>query len=432
MKPLPLLRLLLFFLCGLALLEFSDVSAMPARRSSQVPTHRAPTTTFLVNSTLDEVDKKPGDGICKSKPSKKCTLRAAIMEANALAGKDKIVLPAGVYPLTRVGSGEDQSATGDLDSQSKIILKGQNAATTIIDGESLDRVLHIVKGTMKISQLTLINGSTASGGGGGIYVANGAKLTLTQVVVRVNRAKQGGGILNEGTLQLNQSTLSENESETRAGGLYNQGTATVKNSTISNNTTLGGGGGGIFNEYDETLTLVNSTVSGNIASGNGGGILTDWEANTYLFNVTIANNRAGAYVHGGGITAIGYTHLWNTILDGNKVSTDTFPYFDFSDCEGNIQSFDYNLVSKDCGFVHQSFDLVDTSAELSPLANNGGPTQTHALQPNSPAIDHIAPSLCVDEKNTVLNTDQRGFSRPVDGDGNGSVRCDIGAFEYHP
>jgi CSLREA domain-containing protein len=431
MNPLPLLRLLLFFLCGLALLEFSDVSAMPARRANQVSTHHAPTTTFLVNSTLDEVDKKPGDGICKSKPSKKCTLRAAIMEANALAGKDKIVLPAGVYPLNRAGGGEDQSATGDLDIQSKIVLTGQGAAATLIDGGGLDRVLHIVKGAVKISNLTLTNGSTASVGGGGIYIAIGAKLTLTQVVVRVNHANQGGGILNEGTLQLNQSTLSENQSETRAGGLDNLATATIKNSTISNNTSIGSGGG-IYNEYAQTLTLVNSTVSGNIASGNGGGLMTDTNAKSYLFNVTVAKNRAGAYVQGGGIAAFGDSFLWNTILDGNKVSTDTFPYFDFSDCEGNIQSFDYNLISKDCLFVHQYFDLVDTSAELGPLANNGGPTQTHALQPNSPAIDHIASSFCVDEKNIILTTDQRGFARPIDGDGVGGARCDIGAFEYQP
>jgi CSLREA domain-containing protein len=431
MNSLPLLRPLLFFLFGLALLTLSDASAMPARRVRQVPTHHAPTATFLVNSTLDEVDKKPGDGICKSKPSKKCTLRAAIMEANALAGKDTIVLPAGVYPLTRAGSGEDQSATGDLDIRSKIILKGQGAATTILDGESLDRVLHIVKGAVKISKLTLTNGSTASVGGGGIYIANGAKLTLTQVVVRVNRANHGGGIMNEGTLVMNQSTLSENQSEGFAGGLDNIGTATLKNSTISNNTTHVSGGG-IFNDYAQTLTLVNSTVSGNIATvGYGGGIRTDTNSDTYLFNVTIANNRAGGG-NGGGISASGNTFLRNTILDGNKVSTNTFPYFDFSDCEGSIQSFNYNLVSKDCGFVHRSLDLVDTSAELGPLADNGGPTQTHALQPNSLAIDYIAPSSCVDERTIVLTTDQRGFTRPVDGDGDSNVRCDIGAFEYQP
>ncbi len=430
MNALPLLRPLLLFLLGLALVTFSDASAMPARRARHLPTHLAPTATFLVNSTLDEVDKKPGDGICQSKPSKKCTLRAAIMEANALAGKDTIVLPAGVYPLTHTGSGEDQSATGDLDIRSKIILKGQGAATTIIDGESLDRVLHIVKGAVKISKLTLTNGSTAGDGGGGILIAYGAKLTLTQVVVRVNRANHGGGIMNLGKLVMNQSTLSENQSEGFAGGLDNLGTATLKNSTISNNTTYASGGG-IFNDYAQTLTLVNSTVSGNTATiGYGGGIRTDTNSQTYLFNVTIANNRGN--IAGGGVSANGTTFLYNTILDRNKVNTDQFPYFEFSDCEGSIQSFNYNLVSKDCGFVHLPFDLVDTSAELGALADNGGPTQTHALQPNSPAIDHIAPSSCVDERNIVLTTDQRGFTRPVDGDGNSSVRCDIGAFEYHP
>lgn len=431
MNPLALIRLSALCLLGAALFVSSGAAAMTARHARPLPRPRKTTATFTVNSTFDQVDKKPGDGICKSKPSKKCTLRAAIMEANALAGKDTIILPAGVYPLTRTGAGEDQSATGDLDITSKIILKGQGAATTIIDGESLDRVLHVHQGAVKISKLTLTNGSAASIGGGGIYIANGAKLTLTQVAVRVNRAHQGGGILNEGTLVMNQSTLSENQSETRAGGLDNSGTATLKNSTISNNTAMASGGG-IFNEYAQTLTLVNSTVSGNIAAGNGGGLETDTNGRTYLFNVTIANNRAGVLSLGGGIAAAGNTFLWNTILDGNKVSTNTFPYFDFSDCEGSIQSFNYNLVSKDCGFVHLPFDLVDTSAELGVLADNGGPTQTHALHSNSPAIDHIAASSCVDEKGSVLTQDQRGFTRPVDGDGNGSARCDVGAFEYQP
>jgi CSLREA domain-containing protein len=239
MKPLPLLRLLLFALCGLALLEFSNVSAMPTRRSSQVPTQHAPTTTFLVNSTLDEVDKTPGDGVCKSKPSKKCTLRAAIMEANALAGRDTIVLPAGVYALTRAGADEDNARTGDLDLKSNLVLKGQGTATTIIDAAQLDRVLHLVNGIVKISKLTLANGSTASVGGGGIYIANGAKLTLTQVVVRGNRAKQSAGIFNSGTLHINKTTIANNQSETSAGGLGNEGTATIKNSTISNNTSIG-------------------------------------------------------------------------------------------------------------------------------------------------------------------------------------------------
>jgi len=75
---------------------------------------------------------------------------------------------------------------------------------------------------------------------------------------------------------------------------------------------------------------------------------------------------------------------------------------------------------------------VNVSAELDVLADNGGATQTHALKPNSPAIDHGNAGGCVDEQNVVLTTDQRGQPRPVDGDGSGGKRCDPGAYELRP
>ncbi len=92
-------------------------------------------------------------------------------------------------------------------------------------------------------------------------------------------------------------------------------------------------------------------------------------------------------------------------------------------CDGTLSSFGFNLEDTDtCGFDLPS-DFVNRFPMLAPLADNGGPTWTHAIAPGSPAIDNGNPW-------TTLSTDQRGFPRRYDGDGNGVANPDIGAFEY--
>src|SRR5512138_1392513 len=91
--------------------------------------------SFTVNSTGDTVDASPGNGVCAD-ASNNCTLRAAIMEANALAGADIITLPAGTYQLTLANAGganEDNSATGDLDINQSLTINGAGSGTTIIE-----------------------------------------------------------------------------------------------------------------------------------------------------------------------------------------------------------------------------------------------------------------------------------------------------------
>ncbi|MEE9290106.1 MAG: CSLREA domain-containing protein, partial [Alphaproteobacteria bacterium] len=105
---------------------------------------------FTVNSTLDAVDANPGDGICQT-ASGDCTLRAAIGEANQLAGLDWIILPAGTYTITMAGAEEDANATGDLDVTDHLVLTGASSVATLIDGGNLDRVLHVDPGANGIS-----------------------------------------------------------------------------------------------------------------------------------------------------------------------------------------------------------------------------------------------------------------------------------------
>ena len=79
--------------------------------------------TLMVNSTLDDVDAAPGDGVCQTSTPGRCTLRAAVMEANANLGADTIVLqPATVYTLTIAGTTEDAAATGDLDLTEQVTI----------------------------------------------------------------------------------------------------------------------------------------------------------------------------------------------------------------------------------------------------------------------------------------------------------------------
>src|SRR3954451_18645297 len=127
----------------------------------------APTsvTELHVDQTADGVDARPGDGVCAT-AGWRCTLRAAIQEANALPGLQLIVIPAGVYMLTRATSREDAGASGDLDVTADVELRGAGAQVTVIDGGSHDRVLDIAPSGQAIattlSGLTLRNGAPPS------------------------------------------------------------------------------------------------------------------------------------------------------------------------------------------------------------------------------------------------------------------------------
>ena len=357
--------------------------------------HARSNAILAVNSTVDAVDANPGDGTCTTAAGE-CTLRAAIQEANALPGVDTISLPAGFYTLGIVGANEDAAATGDLDIRDDLTLTGVGADTTVIDGGSLDRLFDIRSGDVTISGVTVQNGLADYGGG----IRNEATLTLTDSAVSGNVADVGGGIFST-WLTVNNSAVSGNEA--RAGGgisigfcppgmiCLGGGFAIVANSTLSGNSSDPppyGGGGGIFSAcgfaFCGEVILNNSTVSGN---ANGG-------------------------VYGEEGLELTIT-LKNTIVANNGLF----------DCSGPVDSGGHNLDSDGSCNLDMPGDLPGADPLLGPLANNGGPTQTHALAPDSPAIDTGDNAGCPD-------TDQRGVPRPLDGDDDGSLICDIGAFEY--
>jgi hypothetical protein len=185
---------------------------------------------------------------------------------------------------------------------------------------------------------------------------------------------------------------------------------TISNSTIANNSS-DRDGGGIFNDNGSSrvVNISNSTIANNSANGDGGGILNN--GTTTISNSTIANNSANG---GGGLfNKSGTMTIAQSIVANNSASSG-------HNCGFAPPLIDqgYNLESgTDCGFTATG-SLQNTNPQIGPLANNGGPTRTMALQPTSPAINTIPPTIC------AITTDQRGVSRPQ------GPTCDMGAFEF--
>ncbi|HEY6000823.1 MAG TPA: choice-of-anchor Q domain-containing protein [bacterium] len=203
------------------------------------------------------------------------------------------------------------------------------------------------------------------------------------------------------------STISGNAAS-RGGGVCAQ-FFEMENATVSGNAATGDGGGIFVREYDEWNHVRNCTITGNTAdsdgdgSGDGGGIF---------------NQHPDTYYD---------THLTNTILAGNVDRGGQAP-----DCAGYLGSSQFNLVgdAAGCGFDALEWDVVGSPESpidpgLAPLADNGGPTATHALLAGSPAVDGGHPYI-------FPATDQRGVARPQDGDLDGTAHSDIGAFELAP
>jgi hypothetical protein len=402
-------------------------------------------------------------------------LIAAINTANGNGEDNTITLAAGTYTLTAVDNDTDgPNGLPSITSALPLTLRGAEAESTIIargSGAPRFRLLHVAStGTLLLEGLTLRGGLSETGGG----IANSGTLALTHSTVANNTVfgsfgPAGGGIANSGTLTLTHSTVANNQGGSATtdpggpgGGIANTGTATIRHSTISNNVALETAGGGIANFG--LLRLSQSTVSGNRTPGGPGGGGGAGIANNGTAEVTHSTISDNVVTFGGtgGIGGTGTLHLHGSTVTNNR--GDCLPVFPCSnaggisgttvsltqtivagntidrpagDCAGQITSLGHNLVgagtgcpSDGAGDLTVDPDDVFTTV-LGPLQQNGGPTQTHALLPGSPAID-AGDAVCTDADGTPLTTDQRGKPRPVDGNGDGIATCDIGAFEFFP
>ena len=139
---------------------------------------------YRVVSEKDFPHWKPGTGVCETAPGDgRCTLRAAIMEANAEPGKDRIVVPAGTYSLSTAAIIDDYSIFGDLDITDDLVIEGAGIGATILDGGSRDRILDVHGARVEVSGLSLQNGNTVEIEEPGGAVRSSGDLTLTRIRV---------------------------------------------------------------------------------------------------------------------------------------------------------------------------------------------------------------------------------------------------------
>jgi uncharacterized repeat protein (TIGR01451 family) len=266
-----------------------------------------------------------------------------------------------------------------------------------------------------------VSGNESYGTGGGI--SNGGSLTLIKCVVSDNRSDVGaGGIQNNGILVLDGCIVRDNSAEGFVGGIRNDGSLTVNESVISGNTATDLGGGiGNFG----LLILEGSAVVDN-EGGSGGGLYNHGNGTMHLLNSTVSDNHYGGIHVGGGTITLnsctvggnagggiysdaGTVTLHNSIVAGNS-----------PDCSGTIGSLGYNLVgdTSGCTFSPAAGDLTNLDADLGPLEGSPG---YYPLLPGSPAINAADPAGCTDHLGDPVLEDQRGAPRVG--------RCDIGAYE---
>ena len=345
---------------------------------------------FIVDSYGDQTDLAPGDGVCATF-AETCTLRAAVMESNALAGRQSIALGYGVYLLNPPATGnvvavepqqEDNSVSGDLDINDDVVILGLSADNTVIHGNGKDRVIQVhPNGRLQLEDTLLTGGSPLHAFEGGGLLNSGGQVTLARVSIIGNAAINGGGIAN------------------------NPGSILVRESTIMGNV-ASGSGGGVSNQAE--LELRNVTVSGNRAQS--GGALASGLGIARLENVTMTDNSASS--SGGGISSPGETVVAvNTIIAGNDAPLGPA-------CGAAFRSQGNNLIDKldDCSVLGETgSNIIGEAAELDNLTLNAANTFSQ-----TPLDD----SRVIDRGSCRVEIDQRGMVRPF---GSG---CDIGAVEF--
>ena len=279
----------------------------------------------------------------------------------------------------------------------------------------------------------IITGSTLSGNsgrfGGAIWVQG--TMVADDCTFVANRVSTGGGAvynsrtdLGQGRMSLLDCNFTGNSAGTTGGAIAASATGSISGCTFRGNVSNALGGGGICVSVG-VLTITNSTLVDNTATDQGGGILVHVEGTLKAENDTIADNIA---VTGGGVAI----EPGLTVTIGNTIVADNTGTSSDPDVFGTFASQGHNLIGKTDGSTGWvSSDLTGTVAQpldpmLAPLASNGGPTETIALLPGSPAIDGGSIALAINPASgRPLATDQRGvgYLRVVSG------TVDIGALE---
>ncbi|MEZ5118759.1 MAG: choice-of-anchor Q domain-containing protein [Candidatus Nanopelagicales bacterium] len=345
---------------------------------------------FTVNSNGDGADAVPGNGVCATAGGA-CTLRAAVMESESLAGSDTISLPAMTISL---GS--------QLTITKTTTIRGAGPRATIVTGTPGHILLSIGGGDVVVRDLAL-QGASANGGGGlAVQQVGNAASKLTNVRIANNTITGAVGTaygpvyLIAGEMEILRSSITGNSTtsagQVQGGGIYVAGATTrllVENSTVHANSAVSSSasfGGGLMALNNSVTTVRSSTITDNIAgntvslAGYGGNIHR--QAQISVENSIVANGAA----------ALGST----------------------ANCSGSVDFSGRNIVSDNtCGAANASRSI--TNPLLGPLVTTTGGTDFRVPASASPALDAAV--------GCTLTTDQREQVRPI------GAACDLGAVE---
>ena len=396
-------------------------------------TERAMTqsSTYVVNLyTQDLPDFLPGDDVCDAiaeSAGAQCTLRAAVMEANAKAGPDFIEFlrddnNANTLMLTRANPGA--ALWGDLDITEQLRITGlteNGRPITTVVGDMDDRLFDIqtpIGHFASFFDLRLTGGDT-DGHGGAIRLQQGDFLFLSGVELASNQATLGGGALanlDDGSLSIVQSDIHDNQADTNGAAIYSTGHTFLQTSSVTNNTTLDG-------MLPEVVVIDDNgtrehRVAKNTISGNSGGVRADQAGELRVQANTIVDNGGyGLRSRFGGqltllTTIIADHEVLNCSIDpAVTTNTDNYNYFGGASCPLGAS----NVVG---------------DPQLAPALTrvDFGITRVRVPLPGSPVVDAV-PIIPGSLRCNESDTDQLGATRPRDGDGDGVDECDIGARE---
>jgi CSLREA domain-containing protein len=291
--------------------------------------------SFTVNSTADAVDAAPGNGTCATAGGA-CTLRAAVQEANALAGADSITLPPGTFALTLAGSFEDAAATGDLDVTDALEVVGAGRDETIIDGIGADSIFHVTAAVpFTLRAATLRNGFGTAGAGGAILHVGGGALTIDAARFRGNSAGTGGAVAHtSGALTITDTIFSENFAAGVAGAVFHATDATtISGCEFSDNASLGVAGG-LYALGAGNTTVTNTTFTRH-QSATGGCVYAGITGSVSVSGSRFTECSGGAGV-GGGLyvaTNTGNLAIQNTTFERSSAAQGSGVY---ATVDGNV------------------------------------------------------------------------------------------------
>jgi predicted outer membrane repeat protein len=344
-----------------------------------------------------------------------------MLSSIALSG-DRLVDGGGLVTLQAAANSKHFDIVGRATIQ-KMTLTGGNTQTC---GGSVE-----VGAPASFWQVRFIGNTTTFNEGGAICVHSGSSAVVSTSVFVGNSATAGGGaIVNAGTLFVSLSTLSGNSALGPGGAILSKlGIVNVTDSSVTENTSGSTVEGGGIAASATNLFVADTTLSGN--SAGSGGAISSTAGSLQIQAATIANNTAALAGRAAGVSRNGGPNgsIQSSIVSGNtgpggnaNCASDT-TYRALSSTGSNLDS------GTTCGFSG-SVDLVATDPKLLPLAFWRGTTRTHALAAGSPAIDKGVAPACGTVDQTQYSTP--AGNRNVDGDGNGTALCDMGAYEYVP